>query len=114
MPTTAFSTYIIEPDSKNKNKTKTGKKQAHKMQGVLLTMLYFMVLSGNSDNLASMMGEKKLSEYIKLFDLTLGLEAFLTKSKLIQEDVDLAGKCILKYIKDFVDCINHQEGQGIK
>ena len=34
-PTTAFSTYIIEPDSKNKNKTKTGKKQAHKMQGVL-------------------------------------------------------------------------------
>ncbi len=24
-PTTAFSTYIIEPDPKNKNKTKTGK-----------------------------------------------------------------------------------------
>ncbi len=29
-PTTAFSTYIIELDPKNKNKTKTGKKQAHK------------------------------------------------------------------------------------
>jgi len=73
-----------------------------------------MVLSRNSDNLASMMGEKKLSEYIKLFDLTLGLEAFLTKSKLMQEEVDLAGKFIPKYIKDFVDCINHQEGQGMK
>jgi len=95
-PTTAFSTYIIELDAKCKSKT--GKKQAHEMQGVLLTLLYFMVLSGNSDNLATMMGEQKLSEYIKLFDLTLGLEAFLTKSKLTEEVVDNADKFIPKYI----------------
>jgi len=57
-PTTAFDSYIIDPDPKNKNKTKTGKKQAHEMRGVLLTLLYFMVLSGNSDDLATMMGEK--------------------------------------------------------
>jgi len=30
-PRTAFNTYIIEPDPKNKNKTTTGKKQAHEM-----------------------------------------------------------------------------------
>jgi len=44
----------------------------------------------------------------------LGLEAFLTKSKLTQEEVDIAEKFIPKYIKDFVDCINCQEGQGMK
>ena len=73
-----------------------------------------MVMSGNSDNLASMMGEQKLSKYVKLFDLSLGLEAFLTKSKLTKAEVDLAEKFIPKYIKDFVDCINHQEGQGMQ
>ncbi len=69
---------------------------------------------GNSDNLASMMGEQKLSEYVKLFDLTLGLEAFLTKSKLTKAEVDLVEKFIPKYIKDFVDCINRQEGHDMK
>jgi len=55
-----------------------------------------------------------LSEYVKLFDLTLGLEAFLTKTKLTEEEVNIVEKFIPKYIKDFVDCINHQEGKGMK
>jgi len=84
------------------------------MQAVLVTLLYFMVLSGNSDHLATMMGEQRLSEYIKLFDLTLGLEAFLMTSKLTEEEVDIVEKSIPKYIKDFIDCINWQEGKGMK
>ena len=53
-------------------------------------------------------------EYVKLFDLTLGLEAFLTKTKLTEEEVNIAENFIPRYIKDFVDCINHQEGKGVK
>jgi len=73
------------------------------MQGVLFTLLYYMVLSDNSKNLARMMGEKKLSKYVKLFDLTLQLEAFLMKAQ-------SAEKIIPKYVKDFVDCVDWQEG----
>jgi len=53
-----------------------------------------MVLSRNSDNLATMMGETKLLEYMKLFDLTLGLEASLTRPKFTEEEVDIAEKSI--------------------
>jgi len=42
------------------------------------------------------------------------LEAFLKKSKLTEEEVDIAEKCIPRYIKDFIDCINWQEDKGMK
>ena len=80
------------------------------MRGVLFTLLYYMVLSDNSKNLARMMGEKKLSEYVKLFDLTLQLEAFLTKAQFTEEQIDAAENFIPKYVKDFADCVNRQEG----
>ena len=53
---------------------------------------------------------KKLSEYVTLFDLTLQLEAFLTKAKFTEEEIDAAEKFIPKYVKDFVDCVDQQEG----
>ena len=81
------------------------------MRGVLFTLLYYMVLSDNSKNLARMMGEKKLSKYVKLFDLTLQLEAFLMKAQFMEEEIDAAEKFIPKYVKDFVDCVDWQEGK---
>jgi len=57
-------------------------------------------------NLASMMGEQKLSKYIKLFDITLGLEDFLTNSKLTEEEADIVEKVHSEIYQRF--CRLHQ------
>jgi len=56
-PRTAFMTFLIDSDPKQTCKTK---KKAHEMRGVLLTLLFFMILSENSDDLATRMGEKNI------------------------------------------------------
>jgi len=74
MPRTAFTTYLVDPDA-TKTCT-TEKKQAYEMCSVLLTLLFYLVMSKNMNTLDEVMGGE-LSEYVKLFDLTLLLEAFL-------------------------------------
>jgi len=57
---------------------------------------------------------KKYSEYANLFDNTLTLEAFLNKPHFTKQEIDNAETFIPKYIADFVSCVDHQEGNGMK
>ncbi len=57
------------------------------------------------------MGRKKLLEYVKLFDLTLLMESFLTQPKLSKAATDAAEKFIPKYIKDFCSCMKWEKGK---
>jgi len=111
-PRTAFSTYLIDPDP---TKTcKTGKKQAHEMRGVLLTILYYLVMTESMTELDVLMGQAKLSEYIKLFDLMLLLESFLTSPLLTQEEVDAAENFIPAFIEDFCKCVAREQGNKMR
>ena len=60
------------------------------MRSVLLTLLYYLVMSESMKELDELMGRKKLSKYIKLFHLTLLLEAFLMSPILTKDEVDAA------------------------
>ena len=55
------------------------------------------------------MGQKTLSEYVKLFDLTLGLEAWLNRPEFTSNELHIAEWFIKKYIYDFMETINCQE-----
>jgi len=69
MPKTKFlSNYLIDPEKPDN--ASTGKKQAHEMRGVLLTVLFFLVLSKSAGELKKIMGERTLSEYVKICDIT--------------------------------------------
>jgi len=109
-PKSAFNSFLVDLDPKNNSKT--GKKQAHEMCGVLLTLLFYMVLSKSGNKLEELMGRKKLLEYVKLFDLTLLMESFLTQPKLSKAAVDAAEKNIPKYIKDFCSCVKREREKG--
>jgi len=96
-PKSAFNSFLVDLDPKNNSKT--GKKQAHEMCGVLLTLLFYMVLSKSGNKLEELMGRKKLSEYVKLLDLMLLMESFLTQPKLYKVAVDVAKQFTPKSLK---------------
>jgi len=62
LPTTNFSTYLIELESKD---CSSRKKQGHEMRGVLLTFIFYLVLSDSTKKLAYTMEPTILSEYVK-------------------------------------------------
>jgi len=95
-PKNAFNSFLVDPDPKNNSKT--GKKQAHEMHGVLLTLLFYMVLSKSGHELEELMGRKNLLEYVKLFDMTLLMESFLMQPKLSNAANYAAENFISKYI----------------
>jgi len=49
-------------------------------------------------------------EYVKLFDLTLLLEAFLTSPILTKDEVDAAENFIPKFVEDFCKCVAWEQG----
>ncbi len=105
------SRYLIDIDKKDN--ASTGKKSAHEMRGVLLTIL-FLVLSDNANQLKKLMGKDTLSKWVKICTLTLMLEAFLNKEEYYKWELNMAEIFINKYITDFCHCVNRQEGLGMK
>ena len=111
LPTTNFSTYLIEPESKDSS---SGKKQGHEMRGVLLTILFYLVLSDSAKKLASTMGPTTLSEYVKIFDLSILMETFFNKPTYTEDELDTVEVFIKGYIFDFCHCVDRQEKEGMK
>ena len=91
LPTTNFSSYLIEPESKDSS---SGKKQGREMRGVLLTILFYLVLSDSAKKLANTMGPTTLSEYVKIFDLTILVETFFNKPTYTEEALETVEKFI--------------------
>jgi len=81
------SGYLI--DINKKENASMGKKSAHEMRWVLLTII-FLVLSDNANQLKKLMGKDTLSEWVKICTLTLMLEAFINKEEYFAWELDMA------------------------
>jgi len=62
------------------------------------------------NTLENLMGGESC-EYVKLFDLTLLLEAFLTSPILTKDEVDAVEKFIPKFVGDFCKCVAWEQGR---
>jgi len=111
LPTTKFSAYLIELESKDSSSRKN---QGHEMRGVFLTILFYHVLSDSAKKLAYTMRPMTLSKYVKIFELTILVETFLNKPKYTVEELDTVGVVIKGYIFDFCNCVDYQEKEDIK
>jgi len=112
MPKTKIlSGYLIDPERKiMRQQGKTGSQ----MRGVLLMVMFYLVLSKSAAQLKNLMGETKLSEYVKICNITLMFESFLNKEDFTIWELTMAEIILKKLIKDFVDYVKWQEGKGLK
>ena len=60
------------------------------------------------------MGPTTLSEYVKIFDLTILMETFFNKPTYTEDELDTVEVFIKGYIFDFCHCVDHQEKEGMK
>jgi len=79
-----------------------------------IDVVFYMLLMESAKNLTDWMGQKTLSEYVKLFDLTLGLEAWLNRPEFTAEELKIAECFIKKFITDFTNVINCEEVEGMR
>jgi len=77
-------------------------------------VMFYLVLSKSAAQLKNLMGETKLSEYVKICNITLMFESFLNKEDFTIWELTMAEIILKKLIKDFVDYVKWQEGKGLK
>jgi len=92
----------------------TGKKQAHEMRGVLLTILCYCLLQVHYKELSQKIGEDVLAKFVHIFEQTILMEDWLGKEKFSIEEVENARKYFPLYSNKFVETIQRKEGQGSK
>jgi len=78
LPKTHFPSCYL-PDPKKAEDNSSGKKNAHELRGVLLTILSFLLLYGQFQKLEEHIGGDWLGGFVKVMELTLLLEAWLNK-----------------------------------
>jgi len=71
------------------------------MRSVLLTILFYLVLSDSAKKLANTMGLTTLLEYVKIFNLTILVETFFNKPSYTVEELAAVEVFIKGYIFDF-------------
>ncbi len=62
----------------------------------LIDFVVLHAVDGKCQKLTDQMGPKTLSEFVKLFDLTLGLEAWLNRPEFSSSELEIAGHFIKK------------------
>ena len=60
------------------------------------------------------MGEKTLSEYVKICDITLMFESFLNKEEFTLQELNMAELFVKKYIKDFMSCVKQTKEKALE
>ena len=71
------------PNASKKDDNTTGKKQAHEIRGVLLTIMCFCLLSVNKTQLTKKIGEEPLAKIIHVFEQTILLKCLLEEADLL-------------------------------
>ena len=104
--------YLTAPNKKDDNTS--GKKAAHELRGVLLTILGFLLLHNQQQALDKKLGLQITADYIHLFELTILLESWLTQEQYTEEELCLADKFLPLFTNTFVSTINRIEGHGMK
>jgi len=90
----------------------TGKKQAHEMRGVLLTILCYCMLQVHYKELADKIGGDVLAKFVCIFEQTILMEDW--REQLSIEEVENAKKYFTLYSNKFVETIQRKEGKGSK
>jgi len=62
-------------------------KDAHELQGVLLTLLCFLLLHGQLRHLEAHIGGDQLGSFVKMMELTLLMEEWLNKNEFMEEEL---------------------------
>jgi len=92
----------------------TGKKQAHEMRGVLLTILCYCLLQVHYKELSDKIGGDVLAKFVHIFEQTILMEDWLGKEQFSIEEVENANKYFPLYSDKFVETIQRKEGKGSK
>ena len=70
----------------------TGKKQAHEMRGVLLTILCYCLLQVHYKELSKRIGEDILAKFVHIFEQTILMEDWVGRESFTLEDIEYAKK----------------------
>jgi len=92
----------------------TGKKQAHEMRGVLLTILCYCLLQVHYKELSDKIGGDVLAKFVHIFEQTILMEDWLGKEQFSMEEVENANKYFPLYSDKYVETIQRKEGKGSK
>ena len=92
----------------------TGKKQAHEIRGVLLTILCYCMLQVHYKELADKIGGDVLAKLVHIFGQTILMGDWLGREQFSIEEVENAKKYFPLYSNKFVETIQRQEGKGSK
>jgi len=88
------------------------------MRGVLLTILVYLLkqqlTEGKKKELEERIGADRLSEFVKVFELSLEFEAWLNKDHYTEFEVELVERFIPFFIRTVVNAVKREEGNGMK
>jgi len=112
LPKTHFTGGYL-PDPKKGDDNSSGE-NAHKLYGVLLTILCFLLQHGQLKILHNWIGDDWLGCFVKVMELTLLLEAFLNKDEFTEEELKLFDKFVPYFMYTFTDTVTRTEGHGMK
>ncbi len=107
-----MDTYL-HPKKGEKDNT-NGKKNAHEMCGVLMTLLCFILLSGQLENLEKCIGKDCLAHFMKVMELTLLLESWLNKNEFKEEELHVFDRFVPYFIFTFMETVQRKDGKGMK
>jgi hypothetical protein len=116
LPRTHFTNEYLPSTTgkKRKEDNHTGKKSAHEMRGVMLTILCFILLQEHKEALERKIGEDILAGYVLVFELTMLYEAWLNKDQFTEDELQLVDKFMPIFVRTFVRVIRRTEGHGMK
>ncbi|HEY9294970.1 MAG TPA: hypothetical protein VIQ31_01105, partial [Phormidium sp.] len=112
-PRSHFPSGYLPAANKTDNNT-SGKKAAHELRGVLLTVLCFLLSHSQSAELEKRIGSKRLADFILVFELTILLECWLSQDQYTDDELCLAEKFLPLFTNLFISTIDRTEGNGSK
>jgi len=114
LPKTHFPLIGYLPNPKKNEDNGSGKKNAHELRGVLLTLLCFLLLNGKQEILENCIGEDRLAEFVKIMELTLLMEHWLNKEEFTEEELKVFARFVPYYIFTFTETLKWTDGMGMK
>ncbi len=112
---TSFPSGYLPPVGKAKAvDSKTFKKCAHEMTGVLLVVLVYMLSSDNHDKLESRIGVDDMMGYIHVLDRLLTFEAWMKQTEFTHNELDEVEQFLLAFMTKYKEVLMREEGFGMK
>jgi len=79
-----------------------------------MTLLCFLLLTGQLENLEERIGNDRLAQFVKVIELTLLLESWLNKNEFKEEELCVFDRFVPYFIFMFTETVQHTDGKGMK